>query len=70
MKHIFIISFVLLSLSCKKYNYTCTTKPRVVLSGTTSTEQIEAKRMTIKQAQRYQADNSDKDNIAYCQIIY
>lgn len=61
---------VVLTISCKKYDYVCTIRPRVITSNTTSHEYIEQRRMTLKQAQKYQAKKSDKDNVAYCQIYY
>lgn len=70
MKNTLFFAITLLTLSCKKYDYICTTRPRVVASHTTSFEYIEQKRMTLKQAQKYQAEQSNKNTTTYCQINY
>ena len=61
---------VLLALpSCKKYDYLCYKRARVTTGGTTS-EQIIPKRMTLRQAERFTADCSDKTYICYCELTY
>jgi hypothetical protein len=68
-KIVILLLITFMGQSCKRYTYECYSR-NIHDTSFLQQEKIIQKKMTVSQAQRYEAKHADANNRTYCQIIY